>query len=108
MRERRDSEEWLWECHPELSFSALNGGVPRQDKHRAAGVVERLRLIRQEFHDAEDQLALAPWSHREAALSDMLDAYAALTTAVRCALGKQEELGNGERDEERLPMRMAV
>jgi predicted RNase H-like nuclease len=54
VRGRKDSEEWLWECHPELSFSALNGGGLSHDKYRAAGVLERLRLLRSEFPDLEE------------------------------------------------------
>lgn len=43
------------------------------------------------------------------ALSDVLDAYAALGTAIRCAGSEQRELGDGERDAEtNAPMRMAV
>jgi hypothetical protein len=61
----------------------LNGGVPCQDKHRAAGVLERLRLLRPQFRDLEEQLARAPWSAKQASLTEMLDAYAALTTALR-------------------------
>lgn len=108
VRARRDSEIWLWECHPELSFRALNGGVPCGTKHHAAGVVERMRLLRTEFPDFEQRLADSSWSSKEVTLTDMLDAYAALFTAARCLQSQHEELGDGERDAADLPMRMAV
>ncbi len=104
----RNSEDWLWECHPELSFWALNKGAHCGAKASAAGLVQRLNLLRERFPDIETRIAAAPWSGKDVALSDILDAYAALTTALVCARGKQEELGNGERDSERVPMRMAV
>jgi predicted RNase H-like nuclease len=107
-RAHPESGGWLWECHPELSFWALNDRVPLQDKHRAAGVMQRLRLLKDEFPDVEERLAQAPWSRKQATLSDMLDAYAALTTALACARKEQQELGEAERDSEGLPMRMAV
>jgi predicted RNase H-like nuclease len=108
VRASRGSERWLWECHPEASFLALNGGAGLPTKHGAAGRAERLRLVRREFADAGDRLAEARRSRRGASPTDVLDAYAALTTAVRCARGEQEELGGGERDAAGLPMRMAV
>jgi len=109
VRGHPNSEDWLWECHPELSFLALNDGVPvAADKRSPAGVIARLRLVRGVFPDAEDQLAAVPWRGREVALSDALDAYAALSTALACARGEQEELGDGERDSAGILMRMAL
>ncbi|HEY8582715.1 MAG TPA: DUF429 domain-containing protein [Capillimicrobium sp.] len=108
-RAHPDSEHWLWECHPELSFLALNDGSPlAHDKRSAAGVMKRLKLIAAEFDDAHDQLAEAQWPGSRADLTDLVDAYAALSTAVVCARGHQEELGDGRRDAEGLPMRMAL
>jgi predicted RNase H-like nuclease len=109
VRANPDSEQWLFECHPELSFLALNDGAPLPaHKHSAAGLIQRLGLVRAEFPDAEEQLAAAPWTGKQAELSDLLDAYAALSTALVCARGVHEELGGGERDSEELLMRMAV
>jgi predicted RNase H-like nuclease len=106
VRAHRDSEEWLFECHPELCFQALADGAVPPPKASAAGLMQRLRLVRAVFPDAEDQLAGARWPAKHAALSDLLDAYAALAAAVRCARGDHEELGNGERDSQDLIMRM--
>lgn len=108
MREHPEVETWMWECHPEVSLLALNDGAPLPaDKRSAAGLVRRLQLVREQFPDAEQRLAAAPWPGRELALSDALDAYAALSTAVVCALGQHEELGDGERDSAGVLMRMA-
>jgi predicted RNase H-like nuclease len=109
VRAHRDSEQWLFECHPELSFLALNDGSPMAaPKHAAAGLVQRLQLVRPEFPDAEERLAAAPWTGKQAELSDLLDAYAALSTALLCAREEQEELGDGQRDSEGILMRMAL
>lgn len=96
-------------ANPELSFLALNDGSPLPvPKHSAAGLLRRLQLVRAEFRDAEEQLATAPWSGKQVELSDPLDAYAALSTALVCACGDQEEPGDGERDVEGVLMRMAL
>jgi predicted RNase H-like nuclease len=109
VRNQPAAEAWLWECHPELSFLALNDGAPiAADKRSPAGLVARLQLVCNVFADAEAQLARAPWPGNAVALSDALDAYAALSTAVVCARGEQEELGDGARDSAGLPMRMAL
>ncbi len=108
VQSNRDSDDWLWECHPELSLWALNGRTCCGAKASAAGLVQRLTLLREEFPDVEERIASAPWAGKRVALSDILDAYAALTTALVCARGEQEELGGGERDSEDIPMRMAV
>jgi predicted RNase H-like nuclease len=106
VRAQPDSERWLFECHPELSFRALNDGAPAASKHSAAGLTPRRRLIRAEFPDAAQRLAAAPWIGTQAGLADLLDAYAALATALACARGDQEALGGGERDAENVLMRI--
>lgn len=109
VRAHRESEAWLWECHPELSFRRLNSDAPlSHDKRSGAGAMRRLVLVRGAFPDAELQLQSAPWSSRRVDLGDLLDAYAALSTAVVCAQGECRELGNNERDAFGLPMRMAM
>jgi predicted RNase H-like nuclease len=102
-------ERRLFECHPELSFLALNDGAPLlEPKHTAAGRTRRRQLVLRAFPDAEQQLATAPWSAKQAALADLLDAYAALSTALACAGGEQQELGCGERDSAGVLMRIAL
>jgi predicted RNase H-like nuclease len=107
VRAHRDSEEWLFECHPELCFQVLaEGGISLPAKASVAGLITRLRLVRAVFHDAEDQLATTDWSAKQVGLSDLLDGYAALAAALQCGRGDQQELGSGERDSEGLVMRM--
>jgi predicted RNase H-like nuclease len=109
VREHLQAEAWLWECHPELSFRALDGGIPLgAHKRSIAGQRARRQLVRARFGDVEEQLARAPWGRRAVAVADMLDAYAALSTAVRCARAEHEKLGDGGRDAAGIPMRMAV
>jgi predicted RNase H-like nuclease len=103
------AEGWLWECHPELSLAALNGGAPvAAGKRSAAGRAQRLALARAAFPDAGAQVGAMPWRRREVAVADALDAYAALSTALRCARGEQEELGDGGRDGAGVLMRIAL
>jgi predicted RNase H-like nuclease len=106
VRRHPGCEPWLFECHPELSVLALNGGAPAAaGKRSPAGAGERLRLVLAEFSDAEMQLA-AVRRVAMAGLPDWLDAYAALSTAVAVARGEHVMLG-GERDAEGVPMRIA-
>jgi predicted RNase H-like nuclease len=108
VRAHRESEAWLFECHPELCFQALAKGAVLAPKTSAAGLMGRLRLVRAVFSDAEDQLRAAEWPAKQVGLSDLLDAYGALASAVHCARGHQEVLGDGERDDEELVMRMVL
>ncbi len=104
IREHPTSDDWLFECHPEVTFAHLRGGDPAPSKHSPASAVERLRLLRHLFPDLEDKVGAltAP----TADLSDSLDAYAALSTALRCLCGEHEELGDGRRDSAGVPMRI--
>jgi predicted RNase H-like nuclease len=108
-RAHPSAEAWLWECHPELSFAALAGGAPLATPKRSpAGRATRLALARAVFPDAAAQLAALPWPRRQVTPADALDAYAALFTALRCARGRQRDLGGGERDSAGVLMRIAV
>jgi predicted RNase H-like nuclease len=110
VRAHPDCHRWLVECHPELSWYALSGGESLLDKRSGSGLVRRLQLLRDVFPDAEERTASAPWSGKQATLSDLLDAYAALNSALAFARGPDhyEELGDAERDSEGLPMRMVM
>jgi predicted RNase H-like nuclease len=105
------SEEWLFECHPELSFDLMRDGRPFEaSKHSAPGAVQRLLAVRSHFPDADDQIAASQWDAKTVQLADLLDAYAALFTAVRIASrpDRCEVLGGEERDDEGLLMRIVV
>jgi hypothetical protein len=75
------------------------------DKKTSHGQVDRLRLVLREFPDALDVIASTRLPSQDAQLSDILDAYAALDSALHVAAGEHEELG-GETDSLGLIMRM--
>ena len=102
-----ESEDWLFECHPELSFHALAGGSIPYAKSSIAGRLRRLRVLEPVCQDVDERLAGAPWPAKQARPSDLLDAYAALSTAVACARGVHDVLGGG-RDSRGVPMRMVM
>jgi predicted RNase H-like nuclease len=70
------------ECHPEVSFTLMNKGVPLQSKHSADGKKMRLELIRQNFSEIGSQID--KWSI--GVRKDILDACALLWTAQRISL----------------------
>ncbi len=109
LREDRSREAWLVETHPEVSFRELAAeDLPR--KKSSIGKSHRLELLRREFDDIEERVREAPWLRREVGYDDLLDAYVALLSALRFATGPGSyiELGNGERDDEHLPMRIVI
>lgn len=81
-----EPEPWSWmiEVHPEVCFLALNGDSSLPKKQTAHGQVQRLRLVRREFPDAEDRIAA--WAGgAEHSLLDIMDAYAGCWSALRWA-----------------------
>jgi predicted RNase H-like nuclease len=108
VRAHPECHDWLVECHPELSWYALSGGEHLLDKRSGSGLVRRLQLLQELFPDTEERIAAAPWTGKQATLADLLDAYAALSSALAFARGpnEYEELGGDERDSENVPMRM--
>jgi hypothetical protein len=73
-------------------------------KRTAVGALERLTLVTELFGDAE--AALLGFSASGTDLSDALDAFAVLSSALRHLRGDFEELGDGQLDQCGLPMRM--
>jgi predicted RNase H-like nuclease len=106
LRAHPAAQDWLYECHPELSFRAMADRV-LDDKKTAHGQVDRLRLVLAAFPDALDVIAQTRIPSKDARLEDVLDAYAALNSALRVAAGDHAELG-GEADREGLVMRMVI
>lgn len=104
LRSHPHGEQWLYEAHPELSFRAMAGGV-LPDKKTAHGQVMRTRLAVESFPDALDTIASTPLPSRDAQLADVLDAYAALDSALHVLADDHEQLG-GERDDAGLVMRI--
>jgi predicted RNase H-like nuclease len=102
-------QEWLLEVHPELSFRIL-AGRPLAPKRTPEGARRRLALIAERFPDAPAKIADAAWPRVQVAQDDLLDAYAALWTALRFAAGDERcrELGDGGRDAFGLRQRIIV
>lgn len=96
------------EVHPEVCFAALNGDQPlANSKKRSAGKQERLALLPAEYQAAY-ATARPRWLHKEVATDDILDALAALWTAVRVHSGLARSFPPPPlaHDSEGLPMRI--
>lgn len=75
-------QDWVYEVHPELSFSALNGGKAMQlGKLSAIGRGERLKLLSIPFPQIRTHLEQL--ERRLAGPDDLLDAAVAAWSAVR-------------------------
>jgi predicted RNase H-like nuclease len=107
LRANSGAQQWLYECHPELSFRALAEGEGLRDKKSVGGQAERLRLLTRRFPRVLDELVAFTEGSRRAELADALDALVALDTALHVRNGYHEELG-GETDAVGLAMRMVV
>ncbi|MBJ7473426.1 MAG: DUF429 domain-containing protein [Solirubrobacteraceae bacterium] len=108
LSEHPDADAWLLECHPELSFMALNGGLPvAAPKKTAAGKLQRRRCLAAVFPDAPSCVDNAPWPRSQVALDDLLDAYACLHTALAVSRGEHTTLG-GQLDATGRPMQMVT
>lgn len=105
LRGNPDAQEWPWECHPELSFRAMNEGAVLAAEAAAHGQLDRLRLVKREFPDVLDAVQRIRLSASKADLADVLDAYAALDLALHVATDDYEQLG-GEKDDAGLVLRM--
>ena len=130
-RERRSgrtspAEDWVFEVHPELCFQRMHDEAYRipsdaeapqlAGKKSARGQLQRMALVRDFFEDAEQQMNDLEWSV-EGRLDDLLDAYAALWTALRIrslgiegckVLGPAHQSGMPDRDDRGLLMRIVV
>jgi predicted RNase H-like nuclease len=76
------SQRRVYEVHPELSFHQLNGDRPlRHGKRTQEGQEERWSLLVARLQNLESRLEAGP--PKSATLANLLDAYAALSTARR-------------------------
>lgn len=107
IRVRPEREAWVAECHPELCFRTI-AGHDLALKRTAQGAAARLELLAAIFPDAADRIAAAPWRRSEVARDDLLDAYAALWSALRFAAGTHRTLGDGGRDAHGLLERVVL
>ena len=107
LRADRSRAAWLFEVHPELCFREMNDGVVPPPKGTAAGLLQRLALVRRRFPDAATQIEQGEAASR-AGLADLLDACAALWTALRRREGHARSFGAGADPLTGVPMRMTV
>lgn len=101
----RSHQSHVKECHPELSFAAMNGGRALPDgKKSAGGQTARFALLRVNgFPDP--RVAAARIASRDAGFDDVLDAYACCWTAQRILDGTAQRLpSRTERDPHGLAM----
>jgi len=102
-----EREKWVGEVHPEVSFLSLVGH-PLAPKASPVGLAHRFAVCRSSFPDLEESIASSQFETAAVALDDVLDAYAALWTALRWRDGNAEVLGGEETDSRGLLMRMLV
>lgn len=77
----------IYEVHPELCFTHLNGGQPMSfGKKKSAGRTERLRILAGQFGDVPMKL-VEERVRRDVGADDVLDALVALWTATRISRG---------------------
>ena len=105
LRSNPAAQEWLFECHPELSFRAMPDGRVLPSKTSVAGAAERLALASKRFPNVLEALMKFEASNKQAELSDALDALACLDSALHVLADDYEEFG-GELDATGLAMRM--
>ncbi len=109
LRARPGRQQWLAECHPELSFRVL-AGRELLGKRAAEGRAQRRAALAGPFPDAAQRLDAVSWRRSEVTRDDLLDAYAALWSALRFAAadGRYLQLGDGGRDARGLLQRIVV
>lgn len=87
LRERPTRAGMVYEVHPELSLATMNGGAPvRAPKKSPDGRLARTALLARTFGNGVERL-LADRERVAAGADDVLDAVAALWTAVRIGDG---------------------
>lgn len=86
-----------WETHPETAFAVMNDAVPLAGKRSALGVAQRLDRLRRRFSNLDDVLLGAPPG---VPIDDVLDALAALWSALRIADGSARCFGPIGRDDQ--------
>ena len=89
LRKHREVAAVTFEVHPEVAFTAWNGGAPMgYGKKSRQGREERLALVRHTFGPQAFERVRARYLVREAAHDDILDAFATLWSARRIRSGK--------------------
>jgi len=82
-----ERESSVYEVHPEVSFTHMNGGSPMSfAKKKAAGRAERAELLARTFGTAPNRL-IAQRNRAAVGADDVLDALVGLWTAMRIRQG---------------------
>ena len=107
LEEAPNDDPRVYEVHPELCFAGLNRGRPMAfAKKKSAGRAERLDLLSRAFGDAPARL-VEERIRKQVGLDDVLDALAALWSAIRIGSDLHESLpAIPERDS--MGRRMAI
>ena len=99
--------ERVYEVHPEVCFTQLNGGQPMAfAKKKSAGRAQRLGILAGQFGDAPARL-LGDRARRDVGADDVLDALVALWSALRIGCGQHASLPPIP-DHDALGRRMAI
>ena len=109
LRSQPGSAERVWELHPEISFAALNGGVPLLlGKATKDGLRARRGLLRRFVSglDVAVAFALETWPRRLLKEDDVLDAVVACVTAATWRPEATISVVGEERDACGLPIQM--
>ena len=87
-----DHARRVYEVHPEVCFAKMNRGLPMEfAKKKSEGRAERLGLLSQAFGDAPARL-LEERVRNQVGADDVLDALAALWSALRIGSNEHESL----------------
>ena len=107
-----ESQQYIREVHPEVSFAQLNGGPMLHNKKTDAGRAERIGLLNSVGLSVSEN-----WLKQErgrlgranVALDDLVDALVCLVTAHHVHTGRYHSLGgSGQRDEKKLLMEIVT
>ena len=108
LRTRACAAERVREVHPELCFCVLNNDQPMtHPKRTSLGFSERLNLVDAHFPGAFD-LARRTHARKVAADDDLLDALAALWTAVRLQAERARAVPEGDIEFDSVGLPMAI
>ena len=99
---------WAVEVHPEVSFAKMAGEPIPVSKHKQAGVVRRLDVLKAVFPNIAEAMTAPVAGRPRPGRDDRLDAAAAAWTARRLAKGGVDCLGAGEDDNTGYPMNIWV
>jgi predicted RNase H-like nuclease len=96
----------VFEVHPEVSFAEMNGGQAlATKKRRASGRADRTALLHPYFGDEPTRVVQSRSPKRAVAIDDVLDAFAALWSAMRIGDGRAYSLpALSDRDTAGIPM----